>query len=83
MTRNDAISKLKALHIWVESEEIKEALEMAIQSLEVEPIEKLKAEIYNATMDNYYMPTKLLSCDEITEIIDRYINGGDTNEQGV
>ena len=32
--------------------------------------DRLKAEIFKACMDNHFMPTKLLDCDDVTNIID-------------
>ena len=35
-------------------------------------IEDIKAEILISSCDSYYMPTKLLSCDDILKIIDKH-----------
>lgn len=32
--------------------------------------DRLKAEIFKACMDSHFMPTKLLDCDDVTELID-------------
>lgn len=39
-----------------------------------ELIARLKAKLIAATMDKYYMPVKLLSADEITDIIDDFLS---------
>ncbi len=39
-----------------------------------ELIARLKAKLIAATMDKYYMSVKLLSADEITDIIDDFLN---------
>ena len=36
-------------------------------------IDELKAKFYSATMDEHFMPTKLLDCDKITDIIDEFL----------
>lgn len=48
--------------------------------LNMEIIDRIKANILKATWDNYYMPTKLLSYDEISEIIDSTIEGDDNDD---
>ena len=35
-------------------------------------LEKIRAEIFNACCDNYYMPVNNLNCAQIFEIIDKY-----------
>lgn len=33
-------------------------------------LDRVKAMVFNASMDEYFMPTNLLTCDDITDIID-------------
>ena len=42
-----------------------------------EVLDKLAAEIFNACSDSYHMPIYKLSCDEISEIIDKYKTGSE------
>lgn len=34
--------------------------------------EGLKAKVYRACMDNHFMPARLMTCDDITDIIDGF-----------
>lgn len=34
-------------------------------------LDDIRAKIFNASMDNYFMPIKPLSCDDVTDIIDK------------
>lgn len=33
-------------------------------------LDEIRAKVFNASMDNYFMPIKPLSCDDVTNIID-------------
>ena len=48
-------------------------MQPTIKAVPIQRLEKLKAEVFNACMDSYFMPTKLLSCDEVTELIDKLL----------
>jgi len=46
-------------------------------------LDRVKAMVFNASMDEYFMPIKLLTCDDITDIISyipTIIEGSDNND---
>ena len=49
-----------------------ETLEVEIEKYK-KAIEDIKEEILISSLDSYYMPTKLLSYDDILKIIDKHI----------
>ena len=70
---DDVCEMARALRLGAPQETVTEFADRCRECGREKVLDKIKGDIFNVCSDNYHMPVHKLNCDEIFEIIDKYI----------